>query len=235
MKNKVAWSSIALALIAMFGLTLTRSPAEITSMIRSVVDAERGLSVAMHLSFVVLLPIGLIFKRSRNLVFTALPFMISLSATIIALKYLILPNIIGFALFAILIAVAYKKRQLSFSLKNKDVFSLLFGITGLVFGFWYLHWVASPIWLNALIYSPLGVVNCPTMVAVCGFMILADNPVPAKLQATVSLVTLYFGLIGIFRLGAYIDIVLVLCSAYMLVQMALPRFNRSLATVAVKA
>lgn len=96
----------------------------------------------------------------------------------------------------------------------------MFGILGLVFGFWYLHWVESPVWFNALLYSPLGVVNYPTMVTISGFLCLTRKPLSAMLDAAVAPITVYFGLFGIFRLGAYIDVVLILCGMFLIVRLA---------------
>jgi hypothetical protein len=123
-----------------------------------------------------------------------------------------------FAMFFVLILHAYFTKTLNFSLKNIPPADLLFGILGLVFGFWYLHWVESPAWLNAFLYSPLGVVNCPTMVTLCGFLILSRKPRSALLEAAVSLTTLYFGFFGILRLGAYVDAVLIVCSLFLIVR-----------------
>jgi hypothetical protein len=88
----------------------------------------------------------------------------TINATVISVKYAIVPNTLIFAMFFGLILHAYLTKNLNFSLKDIAPADLLFGILGLVFGFWYLHWVETPIWLNALLYSPLGAVNCPTAV-----------------------------------------------------------------------
>ena len=39
------------------------------------------------------------------------------------------------------------------------------------------------------------------------------------LEATVGLMTLYFGFFGIFRLGAYVDVALVLCALFLIVRL----------------
>ena len=144
---------------------------------------------------------------------------LSLSATVVAVVYMIIPNIIVFAIFSVLIIHAYATRQLSFPLENIRSLDLLFGGLALVFGFWYLHWVEDPIWINALLYSPLGVVNCPTMLMVCGFLCLSQQPRSPFLEGTVALITLYFGFFGLFRLGAYVDVTLILCALFLLARL----------------
>jgi hypothetical protein len=83
-----------------------------------------------------------------------------------------------------------------------------------------MHWVESPIWLNAFLYFPLGVVNCPTMVTVCGFLCLSQTPRSGILEAAAALITLYFGFFGIFRLGAYVDVALILCGLFLIVRLS---------------
>jgi hypothetical protein len=54
------------------------------------------------------------------------------------------------------------------------------------------------------------------MVTICGFLCLTKKPRSVVLEAVVSLVTLYFGFFGLFRLGAYIDIALIICALFLI-------------------
>jgi len=176
----------------------------------------KAYSAFVHVLFLLVVGLGIVVKRIRNILFSLFLAFLSLSATIISIKYLIAPNIIIFAMFLVLIVHAYVTKNLNFELKETAPVNLFFGILGLVFGFWYLHWVENPIWLNAFIYSPLGVVNCPTMITICGFLCLTRKPRSAMLEATVALITLYFGFFGIFRLGAYVDVTLIICALFLI-------------------
>jgi len=219
MKNKVRWIVLGVLCLASFVLTFVKTPEAITSMLETVAKETRGYAAFVHLLFLVVLGLGLLMGRLRNLLFSLFIAFISLSATVFAVKYVIAPNVIIFGMFFVLILHAWLTKQLNFDLKHSAPIDLFFGVFGLVFGFWYLHWVESPVWLNALFASPLGVVNCPTMVTVCGFLCLSEKPRSALLEAAVGSVTLYFGFFGIFRLGAYVDVVLVLCALFLLVRL----------------
>ena len=118
-----------------------------------------------------------------------------------------------------LILLAAIKGHLRWELSSLSPAAWFFGLTGLVFGFWYLHWVHSPIMLNALLYSPLGIINCPTMLAISGFLCLSSQR-PVLLDFTSGLVCVYFGLFGIFFLGAYVDVALLACGCYQLARVA---------------
>ncbi len=218
-KNKVRWVALGLLLMVIFIMTMMKSPEEITSMLSNVTDQLRTFSAIVHIIFLVVMVMGLLLKKIRGALFFLFIAFLSLSATVIAIKYMILPNIIIFAMFFGLIINAYFKKQLNFELGNLKLVNLFFGIIGMVFGFWYLHWIESPIWLNALYNSPLGVVNCPTMVTICGFLCLTEKPRSVMLETTVALITLYFGFFGVFRLGAYIDIVLIVCALFLILRL----------------
>jgi hypothetical protein len=223
MNTKVMWSVLGIVLLCIFALTFMKSPEAITSMLEEVSADARNYSLFVHVIFLATLALGLAISKIRTVVFSSFIAFLSLSATVVSVLYMIVPNIIIFALFFLLILRAYFTKKLNFPLTNIARVDLLFGIVGLVFGFWYLHWVQSPAWLNALLFSPLGAVNCPTMVTVCGFLCLSQEPRSAALEATVALITLYFGFFGLFRLGAYVDVALIICALFLIVRLSASR------------
>jgi len=234
MKSKVKWIVLGVLCLVSFILTFMKAPEAITSMLETVAREAKPYAAFVHLLFLAVLGLGLLVGRLRNLLFSLFIAFISLSAAIFGVAYVIAPNVILFATFFVLILRAWLNGKLNFVFGNTAPVSLCFGALGLVFGFWYLHWVESPVWLNALFASPLGVVNCPTMVTVCGFLCLSQKPRSALLEAAVGTVTLYFGFFGIFRLGAYVDVVLVLCALFLLVRLtaSLPHEHASAESIA---
>jgi hypothetical protein len=220
MENRVKWIVLGVLLLAIFVLTFMKTPEAITSMLENVSKEVKTYSAFVHILFLVVIGLGLLVEKIRNSLFSLFIAFLSLSATIISVKYVIAPNVIIFGMFFVLIIHAYFVKKLTFDLRNISPVNLFFGTLGLVFGFWYLHWVESPVWLNAFLYSPLGAVNCPTMVAICGFLCLSQKPRSAILEAAVALITLYFGFFGIFRLGAYVDVALILCGLFLIVRLS---------------
>ena len=220
MKNKALWIALGLLFLAVFVLSFMRTPEEITRMLETVSRETRSYSTFMHLFFLAVIGLGLAMKRMRNTLFSFFIAYLSFSATGIAVMYAIVPNVVVFGTFFVLILHAWFSKSLNFDFERIAPVGVSFGTLGLVFGFWYLHWVESPVWLNALVSSPLGAVNCPTMVTICGFLCLSRKPRSAKLEAFVSLMTLYFGFFGIFRLGAYVDVALILCALFLIVRLA---------------
>jgi hypothetical protein len=195
-KGSVKWVVLGILVLAVFAMTLMRTPDEIIDMLMDIVDGTRLLSVINHVLFLLVMMLGLIFKKARNVLFFSFIAFIALTATVVSLIYVMLPNIIIFGMFFALILHAYFKKRLNFEFKDIAVVNVFFGIVGMLFGFWYLHWVGSPVWLNALINSPLGVVNCPTMVMICGFLCITKKPRSLELESVVAIITLYFGFFG---------------------------------------
>jgi hypothetical protein len=220
MKTRIVWIVLGILLLSVFALTFTKSPEAIAALLDEVSKDVRSYSAFVHILFLVVVGLGLLVEKIRNTTFSLFIALISLSATVIAVKYVIVPNIILFATFFVLIIHAFLTKNLRFDLRNIAPVNLLFGTVALIFGFWYLHWVEAPTWLNGLIFSPLGAVNCPTMLTVCGFLCLSEEPRSALLEATVALTTLYFGFFGLFRLGAYVDVALIICALFLIVRLS---------------
>lgn len=209
---------IGVSLILIISFTWMRTAAEITAMILEATTALKTYYIITHGLFLVILAIGFPIKKIREYVFFGYILFLSLSAFIVSLMFVIVPNIVIFGLFTILIIYAFVNKKINFDLKEVSIIGWIFGITALIFGFWYLHWVDAPVWSNALIYSPLGGINCPTMVAICGFLIIQSKPRSLILDFVVGFVTCYFGFFGVFRLAAYVDVALIICGGFLLIR-----------------
>ncbi len=214
--DQIKWGILGLLITVIILMTLSVSPDNIRTLLTSVTAQVTIYSLVTHIILLLTIVVGLFIKKIRNQVFSMFIMFISLSGVVASIIFVILPNVIIFGLFTVLIAISYLKGELNFDFSTLNRLDILFGTMGIVFAFWYLHWVEEPIWLNALLYSPLGTVNCPTMLVVCAFLCLSGNSKSKILPTAVSLITLYFGFFGILILNAYIDIVLIACSLYLL-------------------
>ena len=218
MKITARWWLVGLVLAASFFMTMTKAPSEINQILGPLARQMAPVSLAMHLLLVAALLLGWRLPARRAAIFAGMMALLAGMAALMGAIGLLLPNLALFVLYGVLILWAYFKDQLAWDFARLGPADWFFGILGLGFGFWYLHWVDSPLMLNALLYSPLGVLNCPTMLAMAGFLCLSSRR-PALLEFTSGLVTLYFGFFGIMRLGAHVDVVLVLCGLYQLIRL----------------
>ena len=220
MRKKIKWIVTGIILLAIFVMTMTKTPEDITEMLTRVTSELTLFSTYVHAIFLAVAATGLLFKKIRTVLFFLFIAFISLSATIISIVYMILPNILIFATIFLLIITAYYKKELNFEFSKMKPVNIFFGILGMIFGFWYLHWVETPIWLNALFNSPLGSINCPTLLTICAFLCLTVKPRSLMLEFVTALITLYFGFFGIFRLGAYVDVILIVCALFLIIRLS---------------
>ncbi len=220
MSNRGTWWLVGGLLTAVFIMTLLKPPADVNQMLAMISGQLKNYALLMHVVMLAAFVAGLLIPKKRTLIFAGMMALLAGSAAAIALVNFMLPNIVIFGLYFTLILLAFLGGQLRWDLSQIKLADWFAGIIGLVFGFWYLHWVESPIMLNALLYSPLGILNCPTMVTISGLLCLSSQR-PAILDFTTGLVSTYFGLYGIILLGAYVDSALVLCGIYQLARVAL--------------
>ena len=219
MRGKAKWWAVEGLLVIAFAMTLMRAPQTITRMLTIVAGDLAMLSLVMHAAFLVVLAAGLLLPGLRVRLFGGFTALLAASAAGVALFYIIPPNILLFGLYLGLILTSLRRGELDWDLRKTTTADRLFGFIGLVFGFWYLHWVESPVMLNALLFSPMGVVNCPTMMTISGFLCLTGKR-SAVLESVSGQVCVFFGLFGIFRLGAYVDVALLACGVYQLARLA---------------
>jgi len=220
MKKTLDYIIPGLLVMAVVIMSLMKSPEKIAEMLSNISSELTVFSVFIHLILLVVIATGLIVKKYRNIVFFSFIAFLSLSATVISTIYMIPTNILMFAAIFVLIIYAWLNKELNFEFDDITPANKYFGVLALVFGFWYLHWVESPVWLNALLYSPLGSVNCPTLITICGFLCLTAKPRWVMLDLVVALFTLFFAVYGILFLGAWVDIVLILCALFLLCRVA---------------
>jgi len=177
----------------------------------------KGLSLINHLLLIITIPVGIFWKKGRNILFAL--FMIHLSGGVFisAFKHNIPSNYFYFPVVAGLIGYAARTQKIRFDFNALSLRDKIIGSIALLCGFYYLALVESPVWINALIYSPVGVVNCPTMLALCGFLILNSEQGNRSrlLEYFVICGALFFGGLGLLTMHVYFDIILVAVALYM--------------------
>ncbi len=124
------------------------------------------------------------------------------------ITFLILSVITGYVLFT---------KKSDFIVPQMSIRTLISFIF-IAIGFWYPEFVNANKF-ELLFISPLGIVPCPTLLSVIGLLSLS-YPKINKLQysATIALGIIY-GIIGTFVFKVYLDIALLIASAYGLINL----------------
>jgi hypothetical protein len=216
MKANITFAVIFIILVVTFAMTLIKPTEDVVVMLHNAAAELRTAALVLHIIFIAVVVFGIAFRKARNFLFAAFIALISLTAVIAGIMYRLIPNVIVFGLILILTVVAYMRGKLKWDLASTNMCPWFIGLLALVFGFWYLHWVEEPVMLNALLFSPLGLVNCPTLLTISGFLILSARPRSLALESTVAFSTLYFGFYGVLKVAAYVDVVMILSALYMI-------------------
>lgn len=178
------------------------------------------LAVVWHLIFAFVI-IGLIigWRPSKKIAATALAVPL-LSVGILAWIYKNPFNGIIFLVFAISLAV------IGLRLPNEKVYggpkwSLALGALLIIFGWVYPHFIETSNWFKYLYAAPMGLIPCPTLSITIGFALLINRASIKIWSLFLAFIGLFYGLFGFFRLGVYIDAVLIAGALILLIQIFL--------------
>lgn len=85
-------------MIAVFVISLMKSPEAITKTLNGLSLDVRSYSVLIHILLLVVIGVGLFFIKWRDFLFTIYIALLSVSAMVVLVKYLIVPNILIFTM-----------------------------------------------------------------------------------------------------------------------------------------
>lgn len=175
------------------------------------------LSAINHLLLILIILGGFFLKKERKILYVSFMTYLCICAAICALKHGIYLNCLYFPVMAGLIVSAARTGKIRFDFNRLPLQDKIIGGIALLGSFWYLALVESPVGVNALIYSPLGVVNCPTTLAICGFLILnSEHGYRSRaLELFVICGALFFGGLGLLTMNVYYDSILISAALYM--------------------
>ncbi len=135
-------------------------------------------------------------------------------------KYLPLISKIGTGLGIGLLVVSTRlsKQPVEFS----TAWARISGAILFVFGWVYPHFLETSSILAYVYAAPTGLIPCPTLSVVIGMVLIFNGLGSRALSLTLGITGLFYGVIGIWRLGVEIDWFLVVGSALILLHNVLP-------------
>jgi hypothetical protein len=78
----------------------------------------------------------------------------------------------------------------------------------LVFGWLYPHFLKAG-WISYVYAAPLGLIPCPTLAAAIGLTLIVGLSESRIWKAILAMAGIVYGLVGVFRLGVPIDLILI--------------------------
>jgi hypothetical protein len=117
-------------------------------------------------------------------------------------------NAIVFAILAIVVAILLPRRstpvRLTSSAGRASAGAMLVALAWI-----YPHFLVTSSWTMYLYASPLGLIPCPTLAAMSGIALLADGFGSRSWAVVLAAASLFYGVIGVFRLGVTLDVALI--------------------------
>lgn len=99
---------------------------------------------------------------------------------------------------------------------------MVIGIIMIVFGLIYPHFVNADSLLEYLYLSPAGLIPCPTLSILIGFLLLYNGFGSQSVIITFIAFGLFYGIFGVLKLAVYLDVFLILGSITLLVKYFIP-------------
>jgi hypothetical protein len=105
------------------------------------------------------------------------------------------------------------------------------GAIFLVFGWIYPHFLDTTSPLMYLYAAPTGLIPCPTLSVVIGLTLILNGLGSRTMSLTLGITGMFYGVVGVWRLGVVIDWFLVAGSAIILLSIVLPAVSHSPPTI----
>jgi hypothetical protein len=99
----------------------------------------------------------------------------------------------------------------------------LAGIVMLLFGLWYPHFVIVDAFWLYLIASPTGLIPCPTLSVMIGLALIFGGFRSNPLRLLLLIYGFFYSLFGMFKLGVYLDVVLLAGTIVFFIQFLMSR------------
>jgi hypothetical protein len=92
------------------------------------------------------------------------------------------------------------------------------GILMIIFGLEYPHFVSHGSIFKYLYASPAGLIPCPTLSVVIGFLLLYNGLCSNSITLTLVILGLFYGIFGVLKLAVYLDLFLLFGAISLLVK-----------------
>jgi len=113
-----------------------------------------------------------------------------------------------FTILAILILVFGLKTSLQ-PVSLSQLPFMIIGILMIIFGLVYPHFIETNSIFRYLYASPAGLIPCPTLSVLIGFVLLFNGFGSQSITLTFIIAGLFYGFFGAFKLGVYLDLFLI--------------------------
>ena len=181
---------------------------EIISGLRTIVNDYSTFAIIWHAVFYLLLAALIAKWQPSNKILGVLICLPLLSVAVFAWLSGNPFNGILFTIMAILIIIfGFKASNQPITISQVPF--MVVGIFMIVFGLVYPHFISADSFLKYLYASPVGLIPCPTLSIIIGFLLLYNGFGSQSITLTFIIFGLFYGIFGVLKLAVYLDIFLV--------------------------
>jgi hypothetical protein len=181
---------------------------EIISGLQKIVNDYSTIAIIWHIMFYALIA-ALIFRwLPTNRLFVLL---ICVPIFSVATLAFLSGNPFNGLLFSILtvLIIIFGLRASIQPVQTSQIIFMFIGIVMIVFGLVYPHFISADSYLKYLYASPVGLIPCPTLSILIGFLLLYNGFGSQPITLTIIVFGLFYGIFGVLKLAVYLDIFLV--------------------------
>jgi len=190
---------------------------EILSGLQRIVNGYSSIAIIWHVIFYAIIVALLLKWLPINRLFGILICVPVLSVAILAFLTGNPFNGILFTLLAVL-TILFGLRASGQPVQTSQIPFMVIGILMIGFGLVYPHFIQVESLARYLYASPAGLIPCPTLSVLLGFLLLYNGLGSQSITLTYIIFGLFYGIFGVLKLGVYLDMFLILGSASLLIK-----------------
>jgi hypothetical protein len=188
---------------------------DIISGLHSIANQYSAFAIFWHVAFYLLIAFLAAKWQPSNMLFAMLICLPLLSVAVFAWMYGNPFNGTLFLFLSVLIFIFGFRIQPS-SVSFSPFPFYLFGIIMIIFGIIYPHFLETGSFIKYLYASPVGLIPCPTLSIIIGFVLLYNGLGSQFITITLVVFGLFYAIFGVVKLAVYLDFFLLLGSLALL-------------------
>jgi hypothetical protein len=190
---------------------------EIIDGLQAIVNKYSSFAIIWHAVFYILLAAIIAGWQPSN---TILGVLICLPLLSVAVFAWLSGNPFNGMLFSILaiLPVIFGFTTSDQTINFSQVPFMIVGIIMIIFGLVYPHFIRTGSFLKYLYASPVGLIPCPTLSIIIGFLLLYSGFGSQSLTLALIVFGLFYGVFGVLKLAVYPDIFLIFGTITLLIR-----------------
>jgi hypothetical protein len=194
---------------------------EIINGLQSIVNDYTTFAIVWHALFYFLLAALIVKWQPSN---KLLGLLICLPLLSVAVFAWISGNPFNGILFSVItiLVIIFGFKTSNQPIQMSQVPFMVIGILMIVFGLVYPHFINAGSFLKYLYASPAGLIPCPTLSILIGFLLLYNGLGSQSITLTFIAFGLFYGIFGVLKLAVYLDVFLIFGSIALLVKYFIP-------------